>query len=536
MNLVNSRKDSTWGVRYTAHKDIGKQVTVTTYDSLILGLKDGSLDPAVFDLVILDEAHRGLSEKRQEAIKSFDTSFVFGFSATPTFTESKSLDRLLGEPIYEVKVREAIESGLLCGVSVMIAKTEVDLSSVELDSSGQYQQRELEEALNTQALTQSAFDLYRKMFDEQQAIVFCVGVQHAKAVAKVFMEAGVSAAVVWGAMPDYERDRILKAYQQGEIKVLTNVDVLTEGFDAPEASVCFNLAPTGSLVRAEQRGGRVLRTDPKRKDKVATVVEFLHQDSRSRISPILFSEILNDAVVVPLRGKSHPLISDGKRSGPALFPNVSGLEVVTNVEEVLRITHEAIKDRQIEQRVKKLSWNEFVSEVRSEAIKFGIVGGKNWYRKVQKEHSNWPSHPEGTYVSDWKTWPELFGREVKKLSWHDFVYSVRETAKIQQVDGSFGWYMKERKKHKGWPPQPEYYYDLWKSWPDLFEREVIEKLPWDIFMLAVRSVAEKEGIIGTVGWYKELQKEHPDWPSNPNVSYKNNWSSWPELFGRKKKS
>jgi superfamily II DNA or RNA helicase len=85
--------------------------------------------------------------------------------------------------------------------------------------------------------------------DGRPAFVFCVGRRHAEVVAQAFTAAGVPAASLDGMA--HERDRVaaLEAFRTGAIKLLASCDLLTEGFDAPEAGVAILLRPTKSLGR-----------------------------------------------------------------------------------------------------------------------------------------------------------------------------------------------------------------------------------------------------------------------------------------------
>lgn len=528
------------GVRYSIHKDIGKQVTVTTYDSLIRGVKDGSIDPASFDLVVLDEAHRGLSRARQESIASFHDAFVFGFSATPTFTETKSLAQLFGEAIYEMHIREAIESGQLCGVSVMLAQTDVDVSNVSVDTAGNYTEEALEKALNTATLTHACVELYKRQFSQESGIVFCAGVEHAKSIANAFRAENISAEAIWGDMPEGERSRILSAFKEGTVRLLANVDVLTEGFDAERASVCFNVAPTGSLVRAEQRAGRVLRLSKAQPGKMATVVDFLHKDERSPYGSrqVFFSEIVKGAALVPSTTAVSTVSVDGippTETTRASVGDIPGLRIIVDAEEVMRITHDTIALRGQEQRQEKLPWDAFVAAVRQAAKDAHVSGSVSWYKQTQEQHTDWPNNPYKFY-SEWTSWPELFRRE-KKLPWDAFVMSVRQAAQDTDVPGSVSWYKQMGARHPRWPANPDKVYCEWTSWSELFgrkRRNTVEKMSWSDFVTSVQELAQNDGAIQNgARWYRNVRKQHPEWPASPEGFY-DEWISWMHLVGREK--
>jgi hypothetical protein len=108
--------------------------------------------------------------------------------------------------------------------------------------------------------------VYRKLANYRRAIVFCVDVQHAKDVAQVFLDAGIHAAAVWGDMPRDERREILSRFSQGEVSVLTNCNLLTEGFDEPRINSVILARPTKSKLLYAQMVGRGTRLHPEKTD------------------------------------------------------------------------------------------------------------------------------------------------------------------------------------------------------------------------------------------------------------------------------
>lgn len=328
------------GKVYAYAKEFEKNVTVMTYDSFLIALRNETINPDEFEVLVLDEAHKSLSDRRIEAIKGFDNAVKLGFTATPTYSETKSLKNLLlPDEIYSMGIAEAVHEELLCPLRVILARTTVDLSGVDIKSDGEFVEEKLSKAVNVASRNNPAIDLYKKYFSGKQGVAFCVGVKHAQDLAGLFEKAGVKAACVYGDQNPTERKKNLDSYDSGDIKVLCNADLLIEGFDAPAAGVCLNLRPTRSIVVAEQRGGRVLRLDPNNLGKYAVIVEFIDKNA---IKPQkLFSEIVGAAEVPP----GDKLDQYGKQRNIQYdrIPNeiiIDGLEVIVDTEEVARITRE----------------------------------------------------------------------------------------------------------------------------------------------------------------------------------------------------
>ena len=281
-----------------AEKRFGEDVTVITYQSLVLGVKNGTLDPEQFKVVVLDEVHRGLGDETEKILNSplFGHALMLGFTATPKFTEGKQVKEILSlEEIHSMNIQEAVEEGLLAGFRVILARTNIDLKKIKVSSSGDYDEGELDKAINTIIRNRAAVDLYKKAFMGEKFVAYCNSVSHAEHVAAEFQKQGIPVAAIHGNQSLDEQRSILQKLRDGELVGVTNAKILVEGWDEPSVKVCLNLRPTQSLVDAEQRGGRVLRLFNNRN---ATVVDFIDDSDVDRF-PITFVEVANASVIPP---------------------------------------------------------------------------------------------------------------------------------------------------------------------------------------------------------------------------------------------
>ena len=111
-----------------------------------------------------------------------------------------------------------------------------------------------------------------------RAIGFCVSVQHAQYMAKVFNNAGIKSVAVSGLTDDGERALALKQLRKREISCIFAVDLFNEGLDLPQVDTILLLRPTQSATIFMQQLGRGLR---RAKDKsVLTVLDFIGQQHR----------------------------------------------------------------------------------------------------------------------------------------------------------------------------------------------------------------------------------------------------------------
>lgn len=331
------------GKIYQGKKELGRQVEVTTYESMLSSIASGEMNPEDYNLVVLDEAHKGLTTRRKEAIGKFTNAIKLGFTATPNYSEAKRVENVLGKEIHAMTVREAVEEGMLSSLSVYLVRTNTDISNVKITSSGDYDPDELEKAINNKERNMAAVQTYQVLMKDPEnqgklSIAYCAGIQHARDLVTEFQQIGVFAGIIYGGQNRKERDQILADYRSGKIQVLCNARILIEGFDEPQTGIVLNVAPTASLVDAEQRGGRGLRLDPNNPNKHAIIVDIVDQTSNRRFAPVTFAQVVNGAYVLPRHSSSS---SNGKNY-PITSPeiNIEGIQVVTNPEEVMRIIKE----------------------------------------------------------------------------------------------------------------------------------------------------------------------------------------------------
>ena len=128
-------------------------------------------------------------------------------------------------------------------------------------------------------------DTYLKKADEYgQTIVFAVSVNHAIALAKLFNKAGIRAEYIVSSIKDMgtgvtisakENDRKLEAFRSGDVEVLVNVNILTEGVDLPMTKTVFLARPTVSTILMTQMIGRALRGEKAGGTNIAYIVSFV---------------------------------------------------------------------------------------------------------------------------------------------------------------------------------------------------------------------------------------------------------------------
>jgi superfamily II DNA or RNA helicase len=124
---------------------------------------------------------------------------------------------------------------------------------------GDYVNESLSRILLHQEYLVNVVQSYQRHAPGKSMIVFAVNVAHSQAIVDRYRDAGIRAAHLDGNTPKAERERLLAHFTANEIQVLSNCEIITEGFDFPACEVVQLTRPTKSLTLYLQSVGRVMR-------------------------------------------------------------------------------------------------------------------------------------------------------------------------------------------------------------------------------------------------------------------------------------
>lgn len=223
-----------------------------------------------FDLILIDECHlipatgEGMYRRFLSDAQAINPLIrVIGFTATPYRMKSGHLigpNTLFTDVAYDAcDIRYLVDSGYLCPVVARDTVEHVDMSDARLRG-GEYMAADMQAAAESGGLVAKAVtEIIRQGASRRSWLIFCAGVDHAYHVRDELAARGIAAGTVVGSTPAPECARILRQYQTGEIRALTNCDVLTTGFDAPFTDLIALLRPTKSKGLYVQMVGRGMR-------------------------------------------------------------------------------------------------------------------------------------------------------------------------------------------------------------------------------------------------------------------------------------
>ena len=172
---------------------------------------------------------------------------------------------MFDEIVFERSILTMMKAGYLCDIRGLEVNTGEDISCVHLQT-GDFAVNELSQVIDIPERNNLVADTYLKYGEGRRGVVFGVKVEHAQHLAEAFRERGVACEAVYGDMPSDERQNILDRYANHELQMLTNVGVLTEGWDVPDTDIIMMARPTKSQGLYVQCVGRGLRIAPEKKD------------------------------------------------------------------------------------------------------------------------------------------------------------------------------------------------------------------------------------------------------------------------------
>jgi superfamily II DNA or RNA helicase len=208
-------------------------------------------------LIITDENHHCLANSYKKIYSHFEDAFKIGVTATPIRLNGSGLGDINDSLIDTVSCKWLIKNGFLAPFDYY-APPIADLSGLK-SKMGEFIVGETEERLNKPAICGDVINYYKRLADGKKAICYCVSVSHSQVMADTFNHNGISASHIDGTTPKEERKKIVSDFRSGKIKILCNVDLISEGFDVPDCEVAILLRPTQSLTLYIQQSMRCMR-------------------------------------------------------------------------------------------------------------------------------------------------------------------------------------------------------------------------------------------------------------------------------------
>ena len=338
------------------------QVTITTYASLVklantpVTTIDGegnhhtkliNLVNQHFDIIFLDEGHKALGASSRRIINDISSdTLIIGFTATPDYHASRSLESLLPTLIHRLDLKEAIKLDMLSSViPVAIPAPTTTAQEFSIGALGEYENKSLKQLIHNGARNRMVVSIAAQLIQAGNTpIIACIPgdtMTHPYLVANLLSEHYVDdengiprpirVSAITSAISAANRQKIYAELEKGTIDALTYIDVLTEGWDSQRANVIINARPTRSLVSARQRTGRILRNKADNRPALAVdIVDLIASNTAPQVSmaDIFTVESIVNGSAIGNIDSAHVVAM--KQSTEIIFKQYGAVEKITN--------------------------------------------------------------------------------------------------------------------------------------------------------------------------------------------------------------
>jgi DNA repair protein RadD len=234
--------------------DLSAEVQVASVQSLV------RRDKPRVDLVVIDEAHHAAAGTYQAILSAYSCPKI-GLTATPFRLDGRGLgDVGFGEIVVATTTADLCTAGVLHAPKVYASKSP-DLRGLRI-TMGDYQLSMLSDRVNTDEANADIVQTWIKRAGGKRTVCFAIDVEHSEAIVRAFREAGIAAEHIDGGTPRDIRAGVLARLRSGETHIVSNCQILTEGWDLPALECAIIARPTASLNLHLQTIGRVMRSCP----------------------------------------------------------------------------------------------------------------------------------------------------------------------------------------------------------------------------------------------------------------------------------
>jgi len=218
-------------------------------------------------VIMIDEAHHALAKSYKTVVEAFPDATTLMFTATPYRLSGAGMAEVADDLIQGLQVTNLINMGFLAPVKYF-APPDINAGLLRRQR-GEFTEDSIDKALSKR-IYGNAVDQYKLRANGKKAIAYCHTVQAAKRLADEFNKNGISAVEVDGSTPAAERAAEVEQFRNGDITVMTNVEIFTEGLDLPNVDCVIQLRPTQSLALYLQFAMRAMNP---REGKTAIILD-----------------------------------------------------------------------------------------------------------------------------------------------------------------------------------------------------------------------------------------------------------------------
>lgn len=245
-------------------RDLSLQVQVASIQTITHPSNSFIAKNLDVDFIIIDEAHHAVANSYIKLWRLYPESKKLGVTATPWRMNNSGFKKLFDTFIPSMQIKEFIDKGWLSSYkyySIPInSKIKKTIDSIkEFDIDGDYKVSALETSMDVDSIRAQLLDSYKKFALGKKGIIYSISRVHSEHICLKYKEIGINIVAIDSETPSKKREMLVNRFREGDIDIIVNVDIFSEGFDCPDIEFIQLARPTKSLVKYIQQVGRGLR-------------------------------------------------------------------------------------------------------------------------------------------------------------------------------------------------------------------------------------------------------------------------------------
>ncbi|MBR5131892.1 MAG: DEAD/DEAH box helicase [Alistipes sp.] len=251
-------------------RDLTQAIQVASIQTITHPANQCLIDDLKFDFIIIDEAHHAVANSYQKLWDYCPDAKKLGVTATPWRMNNSGFAQIFDAYIPSMSIKDFIQKGWLATYQYYSIPTSSELvksieSIREFDIEGDYKNSALVEVCDTSRIRAQLYDSYEKNVLGKKGIIYSISREHSEHICLQYRSRGVAIENIDSKTPAKVREKVIQAFRNGEIDIIVNVDIFSEGFDCPDIEFIQLARPTKSLVKYIQQVGRGLRKNGDKK-------------------------------------------------------------------------------------------------------------------------------------------------------------------------------------------------------------------------------------------------------------------------------
>lgn len=258
-----------------AKRDLRQRIQVASVQTLTHKRNLSVAEEQPFNFVIIDEAHHAKASTYLKLWDLYPDAKKLGVTATPWRMSGEGFGDTFGRFIPSMSIKQFISEGWLADYIYYSIKPDSRLQQqinaiTDTDIDGDYRVDSLESVYDQDYIHSLLLENYLKFAKGKRGIIYSISRLHSKHICARFASAGLRIVDIDCSTPAQERKELVERFKRGDIDIIVNVDVFSEGFDCPSIEFIQLARPTRSLVKYLQQVGRGLR---KNGDKECVILD-----------------------------------------------------------------------------------------------------------------------------------------------------------------------------------------------------------------------------------------------------------------------